>query len=219
MHSSDSMSNYNVEQESEKPEEVEESYSKKNRTYKSKKIINNISNLTNNNEITESNNNNEQPIRRIYIKKKRDINESGEFNQINHNKKLRIEKNEDEEDLTDNYSTNIYEKKIVKKEIDNNSFDEKYIDTDYVVKKKNKTVRHQTAINAEKPLYTSKRYLPTKLKIFKCVIYKNLDPNVDETTIKTMLHRNGSQIMENGGFVIKLKNPEGKMYKSHKNII
>ena len=219
MHSSDSMSNYNVEQESEKPEEVEESYSKKNRTYKSKKIINNISNLTNNNEITESNNNNEQPIRRIYIKKKRDINESGEFNQINHNKKLKIEKNEDEEDLTDNYSTNIYEKKIVQKEIDNNSFDEKYIDTDYVVKKKNKTVRHQTAINAEKPLYTSKRYLPTKLKIFKCVIYKNLDPNVDETTIKTMLHRNGSQIMENGGFVIKLKNPEGKMYKSHKNII
>jgi hypothetical protein len=218
MHSSDSMSNYNIEQESEKPEE-EESYSKKNRTYKSKKILKNISNLTNNNEIQESNNKNEQPIRRIYIKKKRDNNESGEFNQINLNKKIKIEKNENEEDLTDNYSTNIYEKKIIRKEINNNSFDEKYTDADYIVKKKNKTVRHQTAVNNEKPLYTSKRYLPTKLKIFKCVIYKNLGPNVNETTIKNILHRNGSQIMENGGFVIKLNNPEGKMYKSHKNII
>ena len=110
-------------------------------------------------------------------------------------------------------------KKIIRKEMDNNSYDENYLETDYKVKKKNKTVRHQNALINEKPLYTSKRFLPTKLKIFKCVIYKNLDPNVNENTIKNVLHRNGSQILENGGFVIKLNNPDEKLYKSHKNII
>ena len=200
VHSSDSMSNYNIEQESEKPEEEEVSYAKKNKTYKSKKIVTNLSNINSNNEIKESKNKKEQPIRRIYIKKKRDSYEGEEFNQIN--KKIKIEKNEDEEDLNSNYSNNIYEKKIIKKGIDNNSFDQNYIDTDYIVKKKNKTVRNQNALITEKPLYTSKRYLPMKLKIFKCVIYKNFDPNVNENSIKTMLHRNGSQIMENGGFVI-----------------
>ena len=58
--------------------------------------------------------------------------------------------------------------------MDNNSYDENYLETDYIVKKKNKTVRHQNALINEKPLYTSKRFLPTKLKIFKCVIYKAL---------------------------------------------
>ena len=211
MHSSDSMSNYNIENESEKSEEEEVLSTKKNKTYKSKKVISNLSDLTNNNEINESKNINEQPIRRIYIKKKRDINEGEDFNQFNQiKKKIKIEKNEEEEDLINNYNTNIYEK---------NSYDENYLETDYIIKKKNKTVRHQNALINEKPLYTSKRFLPTKLKIFKCVIYKNLDPNVNENTIKNVLHRNGSQILENGGFVIKLNNPEGKLYKSHKNII
>ena len=54
MHSSNSMSNYNIENESEKPEEEEMSYTKKNKTYKSKKVISNLSNITNNNEIPES---------------------------------------------------------------------------------------------------------------------------------------------------------------------
>ena len=57
----------------------------------------------------------------------------------------------------------------------------------------------ENEISSEKQIYTSKRYLATKLKIFKCVIYKNLDPNVNEESIKNMLKRNGSQ-----GFVIKL---------------
>ena len=35
------------------------------------------------------------------------------------------------------------------------------------------------------------------MKIFKCVIYKNLDPNVNESTFKNMINKNG-------GFVIKL---------------
>ena len=115
-------------------------------------------------------------------------------------------------------SITFTKKKIIKKQINNNSFDEKDKEIDYYTTKKNKknlSVRHQTSITSDKPLYTSKRYLATKMKIFKCVIYKNLDPNADENTIKNMLHRNGSQIMENGGFIIKLPNTPGFNYNNY----
>ena len=45
---------------------------------------------------------------------------------------------------------------------------------------------------------------PTKIKIYKCVVWKNTDPTIDEETIKKMLHRSGSQIFKRGGFVVKL---------------
>ncbi len=45
---------------------------------------------------------------------------------------------------------------------------------------------------------------PTKIKVFKCVVWKNTDPTIDEDTLKTILHRSGSQIFERGGFVLKL---------------
>ena len=101
---------------------------------------------------------------------------------------------------TNNNINNIYEKKIIKKQMNNNSFDELDKEIDYYTTKKNKknlSVKHQTSITSDKPLYTSKRYLATKMKIFKCVIYKNLDPNVNESTFKNMVNKNG-------GFVIKL---------------
>ena len=134
--------------------------------------------VTNINEINTSEIS-EQPIRRIYIKKKGETKENEDFSKSNTN-------------------INIYEKKIIKKKLEDNhdDFDK---ETDFYIKKKNKTVKHQNSISSEKQIYTSKRYLPTKLKIFKCVIYKNLDPNVNEESIKNMLKRNGSQ-----GFVIKL---------------
>ena len=44
-----------------------------------------------------------------------------------------------------------------------------------------------------------------------------MDPNVDENTIKTMLQRNGSQIFDNGGFIIKL--PKNNNYYSQKKLI
>ena len=44
----------------------------------------------------------------------------------------------------------------------------------------------------------------TKIKIYKCVIWKNTNPNIDENTIKNMIRRSGSQILNNGGFVINL---------------
>jgi len=44
----------------------------------------------------------------------------------------------------------------------------------------------------------------TKIKIYKCVIWKNTNPNIDENTIKNIIRRSGSQILNNGGFVINL---------------
>ena len=166
--SSDSLSKNN---EIEEQEELLFKH-KKNKTYKSKNVVTNINEI-NTSEISE------QPIRRIYIKKKGETKENEDFSKYNTN-------------------INIYEKKIIKKKLENN-YDDKDKETDFYIKKKNKTLKHQNSISSEKQIYTSKRYLATKLKIFKCVIYKNLDPNVNEESIKNMLHRNGSQ-----GFVIKL---------------
>ena len=52
--------------------------------------------------------------------------------------------------------------------------------------------------------------IPTKIKIFKCVVWKNDDPTVSEDTIKHILRRSGSQILEKGGFVVKLPNEKIK---------
>ena len=166
-----------------KNEEIEEQEedlfkSKKNKTYKSKKVITNINEI-NTSDLPE------KPIRRIYIKKKGEVKEDEDFSKYNTNNNI-----------------NIYEKKIIKKKLENNyenNYDDIDKESDYYIKRKNKTLKHQNSISSDKPIYTSKRYLATKLKIFKCVIYKNLDPNVNEESIKNMLHRNGSQ-----GFVIKL---------------
>ena len=55
---------------------------------------------------------------------------------------------------------------------------------------------------------------PTKIKIYKCVIWKNLDPN-DNEDIKNIMHRSSSQLYNNGGFIVKL--PQSKTYKAKKN--
>ena len=44
----------------------------------------------------------------------------------------------------------------------------------------------------------------TKIKIYKCVVWKNYDPNVNEKTIENFIRRSGSQIFEKGGFIMKL---------------
>ena len=44
----------------------------------------------------------------------------------------------------------------------------------------------------------------TKIKIYKCVLWKNIYPYVTEETIKGFIRRSGSQLFEKGGFVIKL---------------
>jgi hypothetical protein len=44
----------------------------------------------------------------------------------------------------------------------------------------------------------------TKIKIYKCVLWKNIYPYVNEDTIKSFIRRSGSQLFEKGGFVFKL---------------
>ena len=53
----------------------------------------------------------------------------------------------------------------------------------------------------------------TKIKIYKCVIWKNLDSSIDEDTIQNILHRIGSHLLKNGGFIVKF--PLAKTYKSN----
>jgi hypothetical protein len=89
--------------------------------------------------------------------------------------------------------------------------------------KKNKRVHHQSLEfhveedenmkeiedhlrNSLMPLGEGKRNKgkSTKIKIYKCVLWKNIYPYVTEDTIKGFIRRSGSQLFEKGGFVIKL---------------
>ena len=53
----------------------------------------------------------------------------------------------------------------------------------------------------------------TKIKIYKCVIWKNFDSSIDEETIQNILHRSGSHLLKNGGFIVKFQHT--KTYKSN----
>jgi hypothetical protein len=66
---------------------------------------------------------------------------------------------------------------------------------------KTNTYKNEDSINQSK---TFKKGRPTKVKVFKCVVWKNTDPTIDEETIKNFLHRSGSQIFQRGGFLLKL---------------
>ena len=59
--------------------------------------------------------------------------------------------------------------------------------------------------------------LPTKIKIYKCVVWKNSDPKVNEDTIKNFIHRSGSELLNKGGFVMKL--PQNKSFKGKQGFI
>ena len=49
--------------------------------------------------------------------------------------------------------------------------------------------------------------LPLKIKIFKCVVYKNTDPNLNEEMIKDILHKKNKSQGRNESFLLKL--PQG----------
>ena len=49
--------------------------------------------------------------------------------------------------------------------------------------------------------------LPLKIKIFKCVVYKNTDPNLNEEIIKDILHKRNKSQGRNESFILKL--PQG----------
>ena len=49
--------------------------------------------------------------------------------------------------------------------------------------------------------------LPTKIKIYKCVIYKNTEPDLTEEMIKDIIHKRNKSQGINNSFIIKL--PKG----------
>ena len=49
--------------------------------------------------------------------------------------------------------------------------------------------------------------LPLKIKIFKCVVYKNTDPNLNEEIIKDILHKRNKSQGRNESLILKL--PQG----------
>ena len=64
-------------------------------------------------------------------------------------------------------------------------------------------IRHQNSLRSNLS-ESFLRGMPTKIKVYKCVIWRNIAPGVNEDTIKNILHRSGSQILKKGGFIVKL---------------
>ena len=72
-------------------------------------------------------------------------------------------------------------------------------------KKKKHLFRHEGSLKSNlSESYLFGKGMPVKIKIYKCVIWKNVNPNVNTDTIKRILNRSGSQILKKGGFVVKL---------------
>ena len=81
--------------------------------------------------------------------------------------------------------------------------------------KKSLSIKHQNTIKSN----LSESFLKgTKIKIYKCVVWKSLDPKINEDTIRLLLRRSGSQLLKNGGFVMKLPQKK-KAYKTNINLI
>ena len=121
-------------------------------------------------------------------------------------------------DIEDKKELNIYEKnKYVKnfKNIVTSNYEstenEKDEEDSSVFRKKNLTFKHNDTLISNLSESFLRGGRPTKIKIYKCVVYKNLDPDFNEETIKNFMRRSGSQIFKNGGFIVKL--PQNKTYK------
>jgi hypothetical protein len=112
----------------------------------------------------------------------------------------------------DKFSTSFKSKKF--KSLRKDSY-EKDDESDYYNRRmRNLTYKHEDILkgNLSESFINGK---PTKIKIYRCVIWKNLDPKINEDTIRLLLRRSGSHIFRNGGFVMKL--PQSKsLIKSNK---
>ena len=122
-------------------------------------------------------------------------------------------KNEEEEE-SETYDSKYKSKRNKKKYI--NYFDEDNEEGEeydyYKSKMRNLKIRNKSTLQS----HLSESFIkgvPTKIKIYKCVVWKNTDPTIDEETIKHILHRNNSQLLKHGGFIVKL--PQTRTYKSN----
>ena len=99
---------------------------------------------------------------------------------------------------------NLFKKKLkIKTELDEeNEFDE--------IKTEETNIKNVLFTQNEKnidQLLLLKEGLPLKIKIFKCVIYKNTDPNLNEEMVKDLIHKRNKSQGLNGSFILKL--PKG----------
>ena len=129
-------------------------------------------------------------------------------------KKLNIKtENKNEEEESETYDSQYKSKRNKKKYIkyldeDNEEGEEDY----YLSKMKKLKIRNKSTLQGNLSESFIKG-LPTKIKIYKCVVWKNTDPTIDEDTIKHILHRNNSFLLKHGGFIVKL--PQTRTYKSN----
>ena len=101
----------------------------------------------------------------------------------------------------DNYGTAFKSKKL--KNLRRDSYDKDEDDEYYARRMRNLTYKHEDALrsNLSESLINGK---PTKVKVYRCVIWKNLDPQINEDTIRLILRRSGSHLFKHGGFIMKL---------------
>ena len=155
----------------------------------------------------------EKPIKRIYIRKKfdKDLFSNGSKRDSEFSSKNGEEKSE--YSSKDGY---IYQKKKLSSsrfdDIKNEQEEEKY--NEFKIKN-NIFIQNDNLIS--KLSRNFKEGLPTKIKVYKCVFWKNSDYNVNEESIKNFLHKSCSNFFNKGGFVMKL--PKNKSFKAkHENI-
>jgi hypothetical protein len=120
--------------------------------------------------------------------------------------------NKNEEEESETYDSKYKSKRNKKKFINYSEDDNEEGEEDYYLSKmRNLKIRNKSTLQNN----LSESYikgLPTKIKIYKCVVWKNNDPTIDEETIKHILRRNNSLLLKHGGFIVKL--PQTKTFKS-----
>ena len=69
------------------------------------------------------------------------------------------------------------------------------------------TINYTENKNIINDILESRKDLPLKIKIFKCVVFKNTDPNLNEDMIKDIIHKRNKSHGLDGSVIIKL--PKG----------
>ena len=155
----------------------------------------------------------EKPIKTIYIRKK--LNKDELSNGSKREDSEIGSKNGEEKSEYSNGDGYIYQKKKLSKT--------RFDDINLLERNKNEQEENKNNTISQNDNLISilsqnfREGLPTKIKIYKCVVWKNSDPTVNEESIKNFIHRSGSQLLKKGGFVMKL--PQNKSFKAkHENI-
>ena len=143
----------------------------------------------------------EKKLKKIYVKEKGllgepkkeeyriEIPKKGEFG-FKKSKKERFNSELQEEESKNSERDEQYKGKNQKKmyniKIYNNNYDREDEEDNYESNSRNLRIMHQNSLKSNLSESFLKGERPTKIKIFKCVVWKNLDPNLDEDTIKIL---------------------------------